>query len=390
MTAHETPVRANRRAVISGAGLVTAAGAGMKAFGDALLAGASLAKPITHLDAATFPCAVACEVPGLDAKKLARVPKEAKVLARASVLALGALEDLLGAAPAPWTKEPWDAGFFLGVGLEQGDHRDLLAPLAATSRGRRLGLARLATSGLDAMNPLSSLKTLPNMALAHVGIKLGEAAPRGPNAAYSPFDSASLEAVAAAAEAVLGGECEVALAGGVDAPVSLFGLTTFARIRVPGLGTPLGEAAALFLVEEAQAAREAGRTALAEIEAFGSAADAAPIGVPSAQGFADAAGAAFAFAGQAARELDAVVVSGYASRSAPDLAGLEAVLGERLDPNGAIAPREVFGQCAAAGGALGVAAAVDALTRGRAHRVLVLAGAFGGSYTAMLLKKVRP
>lgn len=377
------------RAVVSGAGIVTAAGAGMKAFGAALQDGRSLAKPITLLEAGTFPCAVACEVPGLDAKKLARVPKEAKVLARASVLALGALQDLVEHVPPPWMKEAWAAGFFLGVGLEQGDHRDLLAPLSAASRQRKIGLARLATGGLDAMNPLSSLKTLPNMALAHIGIKLGEHAPRGPNAAYSPFDSASLEAIAAAAESVLSGECDVALAGGVDAPVSLFGLTTFARLRAPGLAAPLGEAAALFLVEEADHAKNAGRTALAEIEGFGSAGDSASIGEPSARGFADATNAALDFAGQAARDVDAVVVSGFASRSAPDLAGVEAALGERLDAQAAIAPREVFGQCVAAGGALGVAAAIDALSRGSARRVLVLAGAFGGSYSALLLKRAR-
>lgn len=376
-----------RRAVISGAGLVTAAGAGLEAFGRALRAEASLAKPITLVDAATFPCAVACEVPDLDAKKLARVPKEAKVLARASVLALAALQDLVKNAPPPWTADAWDAGFFLGVGLEQGDHRDLLAPLSASCRSRRIRLERLAKAGLDAMNPLSSLKTLPNMALAHVAIKLGDAAPRGPNAAYSPFDSASLEAVSAAAEAVLAGECDLALAGGVDAPVSLFGLTTFTRIRVPGLATPLGEAGALYLVEEAGCAEAAGRTILAEIEGFGSSSDAAPIGEASARGFADAAGAALAFAGEAARSVDAAVVSGRATRSAPDLAGLEAVLGERLDHAAAIAPREVFGQCVAAGGALGIAGGIDALTRGEARRAIVLAGAFGGSYSAVLLKR---
>lgn len=379
-----------RRAVITATGIATAAGVGRKAFGDALAGGRSLARPVTLFDASTFPCAVACEVPGLDAKRLARVPKEAKVLARASVVALAALEDLVAAAPAPWAADPWGQGLYLGVGLEQGDHRDVLPPLAASRHGnRRISIGRLATQGLDAMNPLSSLKTLPNMALAHIAMKLGDAAPRGPNAAYSPFDSASLEAIAAAAEAVLAGEIDVALAGGTDSAVSLFGLTTFARLKAPGLGIPLGEAAALFLVEEAAVAEAAGRKPLAEIEGFGSAGDGAAIGDPSAQGFAEAARGAIEFAGSAAREIDGLVVSGQARRrSAKDVAGVEAVLGTRLVAEHAVAPREVFGQCVAAGGALGVAAALDRIAAGAWRRVLVTAGAFGGSYSAMILKRV--
>lgn len=369
-----------RRAVISAMGIVTAAGTGRAAFARALADGRSLAKTPTLVDATGFPCAVACEVEGLDARKLARAPKEAKVLARASVLALAALEDLKAAAAPPWTKEPWDAGLFLGVGLEQGDHRDVLAPLAQSARGTRLSLDRVATAGLDAMNPLSSLKTLPNMALAHVAMKLGDAAPRGPNAAYSPYDAASLEAIGAAAEAVIAGECDAALAGGADAPVSLFGLTTFSRI---GGSAPLGEAAALFLVEEAESARAAGRPPLAEIEGFGSAGDGAVTGGPSAAGFAQAAEAALSFAGAAARDVETAVVSGLSTRSARDLAGLESALGR--PPDRVVAPREVFGQCVAAGGALGVAAGIEALSAAR--RAIVLAGAFGGSYCALLLKK---
>ena len=375
-----------RRAVVSGAGIVTAAGAGMAAFGAALDAGKSLSKPIEALDAGTFPVSIACEAPGVDARKLAKNPKDAKVVARASALALAALKDLVESTPAPWVTDPWSAGFFLGVGLEQGDHRDVLQPLAVSARGNRIVLGRLASAGMEAMNPLSSLKTLPNMALAHVAMKLGDAAPRGPNAAYSPFDAASLEAMAAAGEAVLAGECDLCLAGGADAPVSLFGLTMFSRLKRAGLGVPLGEAAALFLVEEAEGAQKAGRKILAEIEGFGSAGDGAAVGEPSMVAASRAIGAAVAFAGKASSDVDVLVTSGAsASTSGAEIAAVEQALGAR--PKTLVAPRVVFGQTVAAAGAVGVAAALHELSSGSARRALVSATAFGGSYAALLLKR---
>lgn len=365
----------SRRAVISGVGVVTAAGSGMAALSAALEDGKLLATPVAAFDGSGFPIAVACEVPGLDARALARTPKDAKILARSAVLALGALEDLKRSTPGRWFADPWTAGFFLGVGMEQGDHRDVLAMLAASRRRGKVLLARLASQGMDAMNPLSSLKTLPNMSLAQIGIKLGDDAPRGPNAAYSPFDAASIEAVAAAAEAIVTGECDVALAGGVDAPVSLFGMTTFHRLGIVREARPLGEAAALFLVETEEHARAHGRTPLVSLRGWGAASDGNRVGVESWETVAASARAALAWAG--AGSIREIVASAGDPVYDGDALGCRGV--------GVTAVRRVFGETCAAGGALALAAAIGRLAGSR-DRALVTAGAFGGAAASLVVQ----
>ena len=369
----------SRRAVISGVGVVTAAGSGMSALSAALEEGRLLAKPVAAFDASGFPVAVACEVPGLDARALARTPKDAKILARSAVLALGALEDLKASTPGRWFDDPWTAGFFLGVGMEQGDHRDVLGMLAASRRRGKVILARLASQGMDAMNPLSSLKTLPNMSLAQIGIKLGDDAPRGPNAAYSPFDAASIEAVAAAAEAIVTGECDVALAGGVDAPVSLFGMTAFHRLGIVRDARPLGEAAALFLVETEDRARANGRTPLVELRGWGAASDGNRVGLESWETVAASARGALAWAGGGAGSIREIVSSVGDPVYDGDAFGCRGVK--------VTAVRRVFGETCAAGGALALAAAIGRLAESR-DRALVTAGAFGGAAASIVVQGI--
>lgn len=371
-----------RRVVVSGVGVVSAAGIGLEALGAAIAKGATLARPARLLDASGFPNGMVCEVDGLDARALARSPKEAKVLSRASVLALGALADLVAKVPAPFVDDPWKAGLFLGVGLEQGDHRDLLATASASrGSGARIALGKLATEGVAAMNPLSALKTLPNMALAHIAMKLGDAAPRGPNAAYSPWDASALEAVAAATEAIHRGECDVALAGGADAMVSVFGLTTLHRLLLSRDGVPPGEGAALFLLETAERASAAGRPALATIEGLGSASDAAPPGVPNEAGALQAIQAALAWGAIKPGTIDVGVGSGVASG-----AFARAMRGARKAPQAA-SPfsdvRPILGECGAATGAMSLAAALTLVGQGRG---VVASGGVGGAYAALVLR----
>ncbi|HVO30991.1 MAG TPA: beta-ketoacyl synthase N-terminal-like domain-containing protein, partial [bacterium] len=357
------------RAVISAVGMVTAAGSGMRAFADALARGELLAKPATLLDTSGFPAPAVCEVPGLDPRALARVPKDAKMLARSAVLSLGALADLRAGTPGALFGDPWRSGLFLGVGMEQGDHRDVLSMLTV-SRGRKtsLLLSKIAAYGMGAMNPIASLKTLPNMSLAHVGIKLGDEAPRGANAAYSPFDAAPLEALGAAAAAVWSGECEAALAGGVDAPISLFGMTTFHRLGVASATRPMGEAAALFLVEPPERAALAGRTPLALIEGWGSASDGAPTARPRTTTLAAAVTDALSWHGMTAASIDSVSLS--AGDPLPDA---HALGGEGLARAEVAVPRRVFGEAVAGSGALAIAGALSQIARGR-KRALAVAG----------------
>ncbi len=366
------------RVVISGAGAASAAGLGVARLAEAVKAGKSLARPCSLFDASSFPVPDACEVPALDPRALALKPKDAKVLARASVVALAALEDLRAGFSAPFVSDPWKAGFFLGVGLEQSDHRDMPAALAVSrTPDAKLSIERLAKEGVANMNPLAALRTLPNLAMCHLGMKLGDTAPRGANAAYSPFDAAAIEAVGAAAASVRRRECEVALAGGADSFLSVFGWTMLSRLGLLSDARRAGEGAALFVVEDAKRAAGAGRPILAEITGMGSAGDATATGKDGLAAAKQAIRTALSWDSPDPAPVDAAILSG-----ATDAAALESIVkGAR-----AVHPRAVIGESGAGTGALGIALAVSEIAAG-ARRALATGCGWGGSHAAILLSR---
>lgn len=90
--------------------------------------------------------------------------KDKKLLARPSALALAAAGGLV----AHWPGERAELGLFLGVGREPPDDGESEATLAGAARAGELDEELLAGPGRDLYPPLLPLKTLPNMALAHI------------------------------------------------------------------------------------------------------------------------------------------------------------------------------------------------------------------------------
>ncbi len=161
--------------------------------------------------------------------------KDRKIMARASTLALAA------AGPA-WegsTAEPVDVGIFLGVGREPPDDGESEDALAASCRDGALDDELLRGPGRDRYPPLLPLKTLPNMALAHISINLGL---MGENGAWAGESAAGLRAVVAGIQAVAEGRCPEALVGGADSLVDLGSARD--RLRLGRTGPP-GEGAAV-------------------------------------------------------------------------------------------------------------------------------------------------
>jgi 3-oxoacyl-[acyl-carrier-protein] synthase II len=234
------------------------------------------------------------ERPALEHPYIARVPddfdpthwvrrrKELKLMARANVLAVAAARlalDDAGLAPGEALE---DAGLYLGVGQEPGDLDDVL-PAVAHSRdpaGEHLDLARLSTDGLGQMNPLSSIKTLPNMSHAHVAISLGL---RGPGMTLCSGPGAGPAALEAAVRALVTGRADRVLAGAADAPIAFSDRVSAAR---RGHLSPLAEAAVLLVLEPAESAAARG----ARVLALASDILAAPDGQPP---FGDAGAASF-------------------------------------------------------------------------------------------------
>lgn len=167
-----------------------------------------------------------------------RHPKEAKLFARPAALALPAAGEALRA----WPGERLDLGLYLGVGAEPPDSGDSEQAIIASERDGRLDEERLATLGRALYPPLLPLRTLPNMALAHLSIQLGIG---GSNGAWTGRAEAGLQAVRAAMFAIAEGRCPAALAGGTDSLVELACARDLRRLDYFG---PPGEAAAILLL----------------------------------------------------------------------------------------------------------------------------------------------
>lgn len=186
----------------------------------------------------------------LDVRPYLRRRKDLKLLPRAAQLAIPAARDALGDLPGE------RVGLFLGVGREPPEDATEAAIVASGVDGQ-LDAERLGRVGLPMYPPLASLRTLPNLVLAHVAIQLGLT---GASATCAGRSSAGIAAIVRAAWAVHEGRCEVALAGGADSLTH----AALARDEVrQGHDQGVGEAAAILRLESAEHAQRRGAQVLA-------------------------------------------------------------------------------------------------------------------------------
>jgi len=179
--------------------------------------------------------------------------KDRKLMARASELALAAA----GPALHSFVGERVDLGLFLGVGREPPDDGESEAALAAAARNGRLDTTQLAGRGRDLYPPLLPLKTLPNMALAHISINLGL---MGENGAWAGEAGAGQRAVVSGIRAIEEARLDAALVGGSDSLVGLGSARD--RLRMARTGPP-GEAGAMLCLEALSVAQSRGAPVLA-------------------------------------------------------------------------------------------------------------------------------
>ena len=178
---------------------------------------------------------------GFTLKGIVKKRKDIKLMARANQFAVAASDEAIkdaGLAEA----HLMTAGLFMAVGREPSDLKALIPSVMHSVRDHELDLDTLFSEGLHWINPLSSLKTLPNMSLAHTAIHLGC---RGPN--MTLFGTQAFEqAIESARDAIASQKCQVAIVGAADSCTSFYDRLGVAR---EGLGTVVGEGAALFVLE---------------------------------------------------------------------------------------------------------------------------------------------
>jgi 3-oxoacyl-[acyl-carrier-protein] synthase II len=258
-----------RRVLVTGLGVTSPFGAGVKAYWAGLAAGGCAIRPLTLIDADGFRCRIAAEVPEVGTGSPRR--------SRADRLALGAAAEAIedaGLSPA----DRADAA--LVVGAVGGGMLEAESWYWARARGERApGWA----ASLRAMLPAAHAETV-----AH---RLGLGGPR--HTVVTACSSGAV-ALAEAAELVADGVVDVAMAGGVDA-ITRMCFMGFNALKLldpepcrpfdrDRRGMSIGEGAAFVVLESAEHARARGRRAHAELVGHGTSTDAYHVTAPQPQG----------------------------------------------------------------------------------------------------------
>lgn len=295
-----------RRAVITGLGLVTPLGSGVKGKGiegvwQRVLRGDSGANRIEKFDTSDLSCKIAAEVPqsngyagGAEAGELAFEPDEwvsAKERRRVDdfiVYGLAASDMAIADAKLDLsTSEKQErAGVIIGSGIGG------LPGIEATC-------LTLAEKGARKVSPFFIPGSLVNLVSGQVSIRYGL---RGPNHAVVTACASGVHAIGDAARMIMLDDADVMIAGGAEAPICRVGMAGFAACKALTTGfndTPekasrpydrdrdgflMGEGAGIVVVEEYEHAKARGAQIYAEIIGYGMSGDAHHITAPADDG----------------------------------------------------------------------------------------------------------
>jgi|GEM_PF-1904745 len=365
---------------VAGVGVASPLGLGWHASVDGWLRGASGLRPFSKDG---LELAQAGVVPDFRPRKQLPDRKAVKLMSReAQLLVYAAVEACGGTDPAQRLGvDPERIGGFAAAGYEVtplGEVLDMFAGSRDPLDPSRLSLDALFSTGRAAYNPLSPLKTLPNMALFHAALTLGL---RGPHLALGSSPAAGLAALAGAVDALDDDTCDYAVVGGADAQVELFRLHYMEEAGVVG-SRPAEGAAALLL-------GDAGDVEILAVQ-LGQEPPAGPMPGEAYSVVSDGGARREALyrrvVEQAGCAVDLVIADLW---GLPQRDGFERRAVTTVMPEGPIlATRPRLGHMGAAHGLFDVALAVALIQRGEAKCVLVTAGGSAGDLGAVVLRGV--
>ena len=295
-------------------------------------------------------------------------PPKLRMLDRVSQFALFAARQALADARDDRADiDPSRVGVFVGTGM-------------GGSLSNDDGYEMLYGQGSDRIKPFTVLMGMHNAPAAWIGIEHGF---RGPNLCYSTACSSSAVAIGEAWLRMAGGQLDLAVAGGAEAPLS-FGslkaweaLHTLAAIdaREPSAsckpfarnrsGMVLGEGAAMLVLEPWERAVARGARVHGELIGYGLATDASHITRPSVEGQAAAMRAALRSAGIDASAVDAINAHGTGTEAndTVETAAIKVVFGARARSIPVSATKAMHGHLLGAAGALECVLSLLAMSR---------------------------
>ncbi|MFT6094477.1 MAG: 3-oxoacyl-[acyl-carrier-protein] synthase II [Pseudohongiellaceae bacterium] len=290
----------NSPIVITGMGIISPLGCGVKPVWKRLLAGASGVDLINRFDLDDVPIKIAGLVPdtqqdpeaGFDSANVVP-PKDLKKLDLFTVYAFAAAQEAL--EQANWFPKSQTDQLSTATIIATG-----VGGLSTISNAQQT----LDSRGYKRLSPFTAPAFLANMAAGNLSIKYGF---RGPLGCPVTACAASLQAIGDGMRLIRSGEADVALVGGSEACVNPLSLASFNALKAlsPEAQSPtqasrpfdqarngfvMGEGAGLMVIETLEHALARGATPLAILSGYGTSSDAYHItsGRPDGQGAAAA------------------------------------------------------------------------------------------------------
>jgi beta-ketoacyl-acyl-carrier-protein synthase II len=370
-----------RRAVVTGLGVVSPVGIGVDATWDALVAGRSGIDRITLFDASPFEIDVAGEVKGFVATEYMDA-KDARRHDRSTHFAVAATGEALR-----------DAGLLGDDGHVTRDvDADRFGMVFGTGIGG-IGLllegqVTLMERGPRRVSPFMLPHMLPDSPSGQVAIEYGI---RGPNMAVVSACATGGHAIGEAMEAIVRGQADIMLGAGTEAPLVPLAFAGFGQMRA--LGTPkdpdtgeysapmasrpfdatrdgfvVSEGSAVLVLEELQHALARGATPIAEVIGYGSSADAYDMAAPAERGEGNqrAMKAALARAGIGPEAVDYINAHGTSTplNDRYETMAIREVFGEHAERLAVSSTKSMTGHAMGAAGAIETFVCVKTVSSG--------------------------
>lgn len=274
-----------RRVVVTGIGALTPIGKTAPEFWNGLVSGKSGSRAIEHFDTTDFPTKFAAQLDNYDeSEHFDR--KEARRMDKVCQYALVAAEEALEDS---------------ALNLDEID-KDRVAVIAGTGIGGMVTFYEQSVEfykhGPRGVSPFFIPMLIPDMVPGQISIKWGF---RGPNFCAVSACATGSHNIGLAYDSIRQRQCEIAVSGGSEAPVSQIGVAGFNSMRAMSTrndepetasrpfdknrdGFVLGEGAGMLILEEYEHAKARGARIYAEITGYGFSADAHHITAPDPEG----------------------------------------------------------------------------------------------------------
>ncbi len=263
----------NRRAVITGIGVISPLGCDLEKTWKAALEGKSGIGPITLFDASTFPCRIGAEVQDFNIDSFISDKKLIKFLNRGAQF---------GVASAQMAMADAD--------LHAGDYEPTRTGISLSSIGSRPNLESLNSicraiedSVFPVSSPVSYINQDPNTGASVIAM-LANA--RGPNTVVCTACSGSSQTIGTALRMIQQGDADIMITGGYESMISEIDLISFSLLGALSTrneepqrssrpfdrerdGFVLGEGAAVVILEELSHALARGAKIYAELIGYG-------------------------------------------------------------------------------------------------------------------------